>query len=106
MTVVAVGTSLPELATSVVAAVKGEKDIAIGNVVGSNIFNILAICGIAPLVYPIHAPGINLVDMAVMIGVSLLLYPMMKTGYRISRKEGVVLFLIYVIYTTYLLIGK
>ena len=105
LTVVAVGTSLPELATSVVAAIKGEKDIAIGNVVGSNIFNILAICGITPLIVPVHAPGISKVDLAVMIFVSVLLYPMMKSQMSISRKEGVCLFLIYVGYTVYLLIG-
>ncbi|MBR2633407.1 MAG: calcium/sodium antiporter [Lentisphaeria bacterium] len=103
LTVVAVGTSLPELATSVVAAIKGEKDIAIGNVVGSNIFNVLAICGIAPLIAPISAPGISWVDLAMMIGVSVLLYPLMKTGFTISRKEGVLLFAIYVGYTVYLI---
>ena len=103
LTVVAVGTSLPELATSVVAAIKGEKDIAIGNVVGSNIFNVLAICGIAPLIAPIHAPGISIVDMAVMLFVSTLLFPMMKTGMSISRKEGTLLFLIYTGYTAYLI---
>ena len=105
LTVVAVGTSLPELATSVVAAIKGEKDIAIGNVVGSNIFNILAICGITPLVSPIHAPDISMADMGVMIFVSILLYPFMKTQWSISRKEGACLFLIYVGYTVYLLLG-
>lgn len=103
LTVVAVGTSLPELATSVVAAIKGEKDIAIGNVVGSNIFNVLAICGITPLIAPISAPGISWVDLAMMIGVSVLLYPLMKTGFTISRKEGVLLFAIYVGYTVYLI---
>lgn len=103
LTVVAVGTSLPELATSVVAAIKGEKDIAIGNVVGSNIFNVLAICGITPLIAPISAPGISWVDLAMMMGVSVLLYPLMKTGFAISRKEGVLLFAIYVGYTVYLI---
>ena len=105
LTVVAVGTSLPELATSVVAAIKGEKDIAIGNVVGSNIFNVLAICGITPMIVPVHAPGISKVDLAVMILVSVLLYPLMKSQMKISRKEGACLFLIYVLYTVYLLIG-
>ena len=103
LTVVAVGTSLPELATSVVAAIKGEKDIAIGNVVGSNIFNVLAICGITPLSAPISAPGISWVDLAMMMGVSVLLYPLMKTGFTISRKEGVLLFAIYAGYTVYLI---
>ena len=103
LTVVAVGTSLPELATSVVAAIKGEKDIAIGNVVGSNIFNVLAICGIAPLIAPIKAPGISIVDMSVMMAVSVVLFLMMKTGLSISRKEGAVLFLSYCAYTAYLI---
>ncbi|MBO7153321.1 MAG: calcium/sodium antiporter [Lentisphaeria bacterium] len=103
LTVVAVGTSLPELATSVVAAIKGEKDIAIGNVVGSNIFNVLAICGITPFIAPISAPGISWVDLAMMMGVSVLLYPLMTTGFTISRKEGVLLFAIYVGYTVYLI---
>ena len=102
LTVVAVGTSLPELATSVVAAIKGEKDIAIGNVVGSNIFNILAILGVAPLFAPIYAPGISWVDMGLMIFVSVILYPIMKTGSVISRKEGVFLFLLYTGYTVWL----
>ena len=105
LTVVAVGTSLPELATSVVAAIRGEKDIAIGNVVGSNTFNILAICGIAPLVAPISCPGISMVDMVMMLAVSGLLWIMMKTGLSISRKEGALLFLIYCGYTVYLLVG-
>ncbi len=103
LTVVAVGTSLPELATSVVAAVKGEKDIAIGNVVGSNIFNVLAICGIAPLIAPIKAPGISVVDMSFMMVVSVALFLMMKTGLTINRKEGAVLFFSYCVYTAYLI---
>lgn len=102
LTVVAIGTSMPELATSIVAALKGEKDIAIGNVVGSNIFNILAILGVAPLFAPIYAPGISWVDMGLMIFVSLILYPIMKTGSVISRKEGVFLFLLYTVYTVWL----
>lgn len=102
LTIVAVGTSLPELATSVVAAIKGEQDIAIGNVVGSNIFNILCILGIAPLISPIKSAGISIVDMLAMITVSVLLIPIMLTGMKISRKEGALLLLIYVGYTYYL----
>ncbi len=105
LTVVAVGTSLPELVTSVVAALHGEKDIAIGNVVGSNIFNILAILGITPLIAPIYAPGISYIDMALMVGLSVLLYPFMKTGYRVSRREGLCLFLVYVGYTVWLILN-
>ena len=103
LTVVAVGTSLPELATSVVAAVKKEQDIAIGNVVGSNIFNILAILGVAPLINPIRTQGISYVDMFLMLGVSVLLYPIMKSGMKISRKEGIALLTIYILYTAYLI---
>lgn len=103
LTVVAVGTSLPELATSVVAAIKKEQDIAIGNVVGSNIFNVLAILGVTPLISPIKTQGISYVDMILMLAVSLLLLPLMKSGLKISRKEGCVLLAIYVIYTGYLI---
>ncbi len=102
LTIVAVGTSLPELATSVVAAIKKEQDIAIGNVVGSNIFNVLCILGIAPLIKPIYARGIKYPEMGLMLAVSLLLIPIMATGLKISRKEGALLFLIYVGYTFYL----
>ena len=104
LTIVAVGTSLPELATSVVAAIKGEKDIAIGNVVGSNIFNVLAIMGLAPLFRPLHAPGISPVDLGLMVFCTLVLYPIMKTGYRISRKEGIFLLLVYIAYTIWLIL--
>ena len=104
LTIVAVGTSLPELATSVVAAIKGEKDIAIGNVVGSNIFNVLAIMGLAPLFRPLHAPGISPVDLGLMVFCTLVLYPIMKTGYKISRKEGIFLLLVYIAYTIWLIL--
>ena len=104
LTVVAVGTSLPELATSVVAAIRKEQDIAIGNVIGSNIFNILAILGIAPLISPIRAAGISYVDMILMLALSVMLYPIMKTGMKISRKEGILLLGIYIAYTVYLII--
>ena len=104
LTVVAVGTSLPELATSVVAAVRKQQDIAIGNVVGSNIFNILAILGIAPLASPIVTKDISPVDMCLMFAVSVLLYPFMRTGMRINRLEGMALLAIYISYTVYLIV--
>ena len=104
LTVVAVGTSLPELATSVVAAIRKEQDIAIGNVVGSNIFNVLAILGVAPLISPIKTQDISYVDMGLMLFVSILLYQMLKTGMKISRREGIVLLTIYVAYTAYLIV--
>lgn len=103
LTIVAVGTSLPELATSIVAACKKESDIAIGNVVGSNIFNILGILGIAPLIKPIQNASLDLMDMGTMIFVTFLLWPMMRTNWKLSRKEGAFLFFIYILYIVYLL---
>jgi len=104
LTVVALGTSLPELATSVVAACKGEQDIAIGNVIGSNMFNILCILGIAPLISPIHAPEINWIDLGTMIFLTVSLFPIMRTNWKISRAEGAFLLLIYIAYTAYLFV--
>lgn len=105
LTIVAAGTSMPELATSIVAATKKQSDIAIGNIVGSNIFNILAIMGLSALVHPITALQVNYVDLLVMLGVSLLLLPLVRTGFRINRWEGALLVSVYVIYTIYLLKG-
>lgn len=105
LTVVAVGTSLPELATSVVSAVKGEKDIAVGNVVGSNIFNILCILGITPVITPLKNAAISLIDMGFMIGISLLLMLFMRTGWKISRKEGFFMLTLYAAYTVYLIVN-
>lgn len=101
LTIVAVGTSMPELATSVVAAIKGENDIAIANVVGSNIFNVLAILGVAPLIAPIHSDGISMIDMYTMLGVSVLLIVFMKP-LRINRWMGALFLLVYTVYTAYL----
>ncbi len=93
LTLVAVGTSLPELVTSVVAARRGESGIAVGNVIGSNIFNILGILGVTTLIQPIpiHAGTIAL-DLWVMLATALVLLPLMRTGFRISRAEGALLF--------------
>ena len=102
LSIVAFGTSLPELATSLVASFKGEGDIAIGNVVGSNIFNILFILGIAPLIRPFAAPGIDPVDLIAMVTVTVLLIPFMRTKYQLSRIEGGILFILYLGYIGYL----
>ncbi|TVQ61594.1 MAG: sodium:calcium antiporter [Phycisphaerales bacterium] len=92
LTIVAAGTSLPELATSVVAALRGSSDVAVGNVVGSNIFNVLGILGIAALVGPQSVPRQVLVfDAPVMLAVSLAAWWMLRTGETLTRREGLVL---------------
>lgn len=105
LTIVAAGTSMPELATSIVAATRKNPEIAVGNIVGSNIFNLLAIIGTTALIRPIEAPEVNFVDLLVMSGSALLILPLARTGYKISRPEGAVLVVIYVAYTLYLLRG-
>lgn len=103
LTIVAAGTSMPELATSIVAAYKRKTDIAIGNIVGSNLFNILTIAGSCALIHPIEAKNVNYIDLLVMLGISVLLLPLVKSGQKISRTEGFVLILFYVIYMFWLL---
>jgi cation:H+ antiporter len=103
LTIVAVGTSMPELATSIVAAVRKQPDIAIGNVIGSNIFNTFGILGVGALIKPIYGPDINLTDSLVMLGMSILLLPLIKSGVRLGRWEGALFFSIYVGYVVYLL---
>jgi len=104
LTIVAAGTSMPELATSVVAALKKRTDIAIGNVIGSNIFNLLAVLGLTATIAPVETNQINWTDMLVMLGTSLLLLPFMRTGFKIGRGEGGVLLVIYIAYTLYLIV--
>ena len=105
LTVVAVGTSLPELATTVVAAARGEGGIAAGNVVGSNLFNWLGILGVAALVDPLDAPGLRPVDLAVAAAFALALVPMMWSGRRLVRPEAAVLLVGYLGYMAFLLLG-
>lgn len=99
LTIVALGTSLPELATSIVASIKKEGDISVGNVIGSNIFNILCILGITALIHPLWSDAITTVDLITMLSVACLTLPLLRTGFRLSRLEGVLLILIYVGYT-------
>ncbi|PKL85504.1 MAG: sodium:calcium antiporter [Ignavibacteriae bacterium HGW-Ignavibacteriae-1] len=103
LTIVAIGTSLPELATSVVASIKGESDISLGNIVGSNIFNILAILGIAAVINPINFGNITYIDLSIMMMFAVVLLPLARTGFIIDRKEGFVLLLLYVGYIYILL---
>lgn len=98
LTIVAAGTSMPELATSVVAALRRQADIAVGNIVGSNIYNVLAILGAAGAVKPLDAPGVEPVNLWLAAGVSLLLFPLMKSGFVVRRWEGALLLSIYAVY--------
>jgi cation:H+ antiporter len=104
LTIVAAGTSLPEVVASLVSTYRGRDDIAIGNVIGSNLFNILGILGASALISPlsVHA-SIAAVDNGWMMGVTLLLFPLMFTRLRIDRWEGGLLLLVYVVYTAALL---
>lgn len=98
LTVVALGTSLPELATSIVASLRRESDIAAGNVIGSNFFNLLCVLGLTSLIYPLGQGDIRPIDLYVMTGVTALLLPIMHSGFRIGRREGLVLLLCYAAY--------
>jgi cation:H+ antiporter len=105
LTIVAAGTSLPEVAASIIATIRGQRAMAIGNVVGSNIANILAILGISSLVTPDGlsvAPELLRLDIPLMIGVAIVCLPVFYTGYLIRRWEGIVFFAGYLGYTTYL----
>ena len=95
LTIVAAGTSMPELATSMVAAFRKQEDIAIGNIVGSNIFNILAILGVSGLIHPFAAEGVKPTDFAFMIGTSIILLPLMRWGLRLNRYEGLLFLALY-----------
>jgi len=103
LTIVAIGTSLPELITSIVASYKKESDIAIGNVVGSNIFNILGILGITALIIPISSVGISYIDLGVMLVTAIILFPLSRSGFSISRMEGALLLAGYAGYIYYLI---
>lgn len=103
LTIVAIGTSLPELVTSVVAATKNETDIAIGNVVGSNIFNILGILGITGIVGKLSLESINLVDLGALLLFALIILPLSKTQFVLQRWEGGLLLALYVGYISYLI---
>ncbi|MEQ8803572.1 calcium/sodium antiporter [Haliea sp.] len=108
LTIVAAGTSLPEVVTSIIAAIRGERDIAVGNVVGSNIFNIMGVLGIASIVAPAGievSTAVTGFDIPVMIGVALLCLPVFFTGGVISRQEGMLLLGYYVAYTLYLVLA-
>lgn len=107
LTIIAVGTSLPELAASIVATLRGERDIAVGNVVGSNIFNILSVLGLASLVSPGGvkvSPAALSFDIPVMIAAAVACLPIFLNGHKIARWEGGLLFGYYLAYTLYLIL--
>ena len=101
LTIIAVSTSLPELATSLVAAVRGQREIAVGNVIGSNVFNLLGVLGLTALVAPgplSVSPNALAFDLPVMLGVAALCLPVFYTGYRITRGEGLLFLGLYLAY--------
>jgi cation:H+ antiporter len=108
LTVVAAGTSLPEVATSIIASIRGERDIAVGNVVGSNIFNILAVLGLSSIVAPngvsVSSSALHF-DIPVMIAVAFACLPIFFTGHVIARWEGLLFFGYYLAYTLYLILA-
>ena len=109
LTILAIGTSLPELATSVVAAMKGERDIAVGNVVGSNIFNILSVLGFTGLVSGVGiavSPAALALDIPVMLGVALLCIPIFREGFVVTRLNGALFVLCYLVYMLWLLVSQ
>jgi cation:H+ antiporter len=109
LTIVAAGTSMPEVATSIIASIRGERDIAVGNVVGSNIYNILAVLGLAALIAPggvAVAPAALDFDIPVMVAVAVACLPIFVTGHLIARWEGWLFFGYYVAYTAYLILAS
>ncbi len=104
LTIVAVGTSLPELVTSMVAAKKGESDLALGNVIGSNVFNIVFILGSSAIISPMSVDVLAIYDTIVLIGISVLSLVFAKTQKKFTRAEGVVMLAIYAIYFVYILL--
>lgn len=98
LTVIAAGTSLPEFATSVVAALRRQPDIAVGNIIGSNIFNVLGVLGTAAMVKPLDTSGIMATDLWFMVIFSIVLLPFLYTGLKLQRGEGILLLLGYGVY--------
>lgn len=104
LTIVALGTSLPELVTSIVAAKKNQLDMAVGNVVGSNVFNILMVLGIAAAISPVTFIIENAIDLAILIVFSIIVWIMCKTKSRLYRSEGAIMLLLYVAYIAYIIV--
>jgi cation:H+ antiporter len=101
LTLVAFGTSLPELATTIVAAVKNENDLAFGNAVGSNIFNVLLVLGLTSVFLPLSAAGISTIDIIIVLAISALVLPMAWHKFSLNRFEGFILLVLYIGYIIY-----
>ncbi|CEH35173.1 calcium/sodium antiporter [Romboutsia lituseburensis] len=106
LTIVAVGTSLPEFVTSIIAARKGESDIAIGNVVGSNLFNILFVLGLSATISNISVHPVVFIDMLIMIIVTILAYALAATRKSINKFEGAILAILYIVYMVFVIIRQ
>ena len=104
LTIVAMGTSLPELVTSVVAAFKGETDIAVGNVIGSNLFNLLFVLGISTAIHPIHTTMYSVFDCIILIAVSLIIFIPLARKKELTRGWGILLLILYALYLAYIII--
>lgn len=102
LTIVAFGTSLPELVTSIIAAKKGQVDMALGNVIGSNIFNIFLVAGVAAVVSPMAFLMENVIDLIILIAISILVWSFAATKKRIGRAEGAFMLIIYIAYLVYI----
>ena len=103
LTIVSIGTSLPELVTSIVAAKKGETDIALGNVIGSNIFNILFVLGISSTLSPILVNNQSLIDVLILLGITIICYIFTIYNQRIGRTKGIIMALTYLIFMIYII---
>ena len=103
LTIVAMGTSLPELVTSAVACTKGEADLAWGNIVGSNVFNILFVLGLSSSIYPIAVGTASIYDTIVLLGISTLIYLATIPGKKLQRPMGIVMAIVYLSYTAYII---
>lgn len=104
LTIIAMGTSLPELVTSIVAARKDEVDMALGNVIGSNIFNILLVLGVAAAISPVAFAWDNMIDIAVLIVISVITLIFAWTSKELNRKEGIIMLILYAAYMVYICI--
>ena len=103
LTIVAMGTSLPELVTSAVAASKGEADLAIGNVVGSNLSNILLVLGLSAAISSVGVTAMNFVDIIVSLAATIIVFIVASTQRTIKKKEGIFLVIIYAFYMAYII---